>query len=150
MMKDMLRDTRTLLDALEVELRRGRFHSPGRPRRLTGWEGPGVVFVTRIPRRGQGRGNNGGSYTVVTPHAHAAGALLARIDQAFSPLLGAHLRWDFFERIAEGVTEYCAFIPPSQDSEDSLLRVILREARDILQDMEDGQFPSVHFDDKIG
>lgn len=146
-MKGTIRDTRTLLDALEVELRRGHFHPLRTPRRIVGWEGPGVVFVTRLARRRGGRGKNGSSYTVVTPHAHAAGALMDRIDRAFHPLLGTDLRWDFHERIAEGITEYCAFIPPAQDSEESLLRVILREARDILKDMEDGHFPCVHFEE---
>lgn len=146
-MKKTIRDTGILLDALEVELRRGRFHPAKKPRSIIGWKGPGVTFATRVPGRRRGSAVSG-SRLVISSHAHAAGNLLGRIDEAFSPLLREHIKWDFFERIAEGVTEYTAFIPPGQDTEESFLRVILREARDILDEMEKGDFPSVHFDEK--
>ena len=45
--------------------------------------------------------------------------------------------------IAEAVNEYSAVIPLADDSDLNILKLILREARDILEDMEPGEFPYV-------
>ena len=48
-MTDALRDTAILLDALEVEMRRGRFRPEKQSRRNVAWPGPGSVFAARVP-----------------------------------------------------------------------------------------------------
>lgn len=141
-MSDALRDTAILLDALEVEIRRGRFRRERQPRRIEAWSRYGVVFATRVrPSSAALPERSRGSVTVVTPHAHTASRLLDRIDEAFAPLLGRQYGPDFFERIAEAVTEHLASCPPGEDTERSLLEVILREARDLCSEMADGDFP---------
>lgn len=147
-MKNTIDDTRLLLRALLVETERGHFQPARKPRTAVGWKGPGVTFATRLS------GSRGPSFSlapeprsVLTPHAHSAGMLLDRIRLAFTPLLGRHIQFDFFERLAEAADEYSAFIPPDQDTSESLLKVILREASDILEEMERGDFPSVHIEE---
>jgi len=141
-MSGTIKDTRVLLDALWVEIKREAFRPQKQPRRIVGWKGPGAVFMTRLKvSEGPSLGLSGEPLSVITPHAHAAGWLLDRLDLAFAPLLGNQLRWDFFERIAEAAVDYSAFIPPGLDTDVNLLRIILREARDILEEMEEGEFP---------
>ncbi len=141
-MEQRFRETAVLLDALGIEIGRGNFRRQKGNRRVVSWSGPGVHFATRlIMGSPSGSGPQCGSTAVITPHAHAARWILDRIDEAFEPLLGEQMRWDFFERIAGGVQDYLAFIPPDQDSDVNLLKVILRESRDILTDME---FPSLY------
>jgi hypothetical protein len=148
-MSNALQDTRILLEAIEVSIRRGEYRADKTPRRIVGWDGPGVVFSTRLKLPAKTVPCN--QLIVVTPHAHTAGWLLDRIRSAFSPLLGEHILYDFFERIAEAVNEYSAVIPLAEDSDINILRLILREARDILHDMERGEFPYVpQQDDKRG
>ena len=144
-MSERIIDTKILLDAFDVEMKRGAFHPEKTPRRLVGWNGPGVLFVTRI-KTGKSEKPLASQevVSVVTPHAHSAGMLLDRIRKAFSPLLGPHIENDFFERIAEAVLEYSAVVSLTGDTESNLLKVILREARDILEDMENGEFPYTH------
>jgi hypothetical protein len=144
-MTDTLKDTRILLDAIEVGIRRGEYREKKIPRRIIGWEGPGAVFSTRLQVSADAAPCN--QITVVTPHAHTAGWLLDRIESAFSPLLGEDIKYDFFERIAEAVNEYSAVISLADDSDINILKLILREARDILGDMETGEFPHVPQDD---
>jgi hypothetical protein len=146
-MKKIIAETRTLLEGLAVEISRGHFNPEKKPRSAVGWKGPGVTFTTRVtPEKRPPFSPGPEPQTVVTPHAHSAGMILARIDRAFSPLLGNHIRFDFFERLAEAADEYIAFIPPEKDSAPSLLRVLLREASDILAEMESGEFPCVHLE----
>lgn len=146
-MKKTLAETRILLDGLGVEISRGHFVPAKKPRSAVGWKGPGVTFSTRLaPEKRPAFSLGPEPQTVLTPHAHNAGMLLDGIERAFRPLLGSHLRFDFFERIAEAADEYVAFIPPEQDSPESLMRVLLREAGDILEEMETGEFPCVHLD----
>jgi hypothetical protein len=140
-MSDTLKDTRILLDAIEVGIRRGEFRPEKTSRRVVGWEGPGVVFSTRLKVSAKAVPCH--QLTVVTPHAHTAGWVLDRIKSAFAPLLGEHIQYDFFERIAEAVNEYSAVMPLADDSDINILKLILREARDILEDMETGEFPHV-------
>ena len=143
-MSGTVSDTRTLLEALRVEIRRGHFRAAGSTRRIVAWKGPGAAFMTREKFSGPARfGLRGEPVAVVTPHAHAAAWLLGRLDSAFAPLLGTQLRWDFFERIGEAVIDYGAFLPPELDSDENLLLVILREAADVLDEMEAGEFPCV-------
>jgi hypothetical protein len=143
-MSTTINDTRTLLDALWVEIKRESFRSQKQPRRIVGWKGPGAVFMTKVKMSGgPSLGLRGEPLSVITPHAHAAGWLLDRLDLAFAPLLGSQLRWDFFERIAEASIDYSAFIPPGLDTDVNLLRIILREARDLLEEMDEGEFPYV-------
>ncbi|MDB4285358.1 hypothetical protein N9903_00425 [bacterium] len=147
-MSDTLRDTAVLLDAMEIEIRRGRFRSEKQPRRIVAWNRHGIAFVTRMrPSSASLPGFSRGPITVVTPHAHTAGWLLTRIDEAFAPLLGRQYSWDFFERIAEAVTEHLAFIPPGEDTAVNLLKVILREARDICSEMAEGDFPCLYLEE---
>jgi len=139
------RETAVLLDALGIEIGRGAFRRHKGKRRIVAWSGPGVHFATRLTLGGRSAtGLQCGSTAVITPHAHAARWILERIDEAFEPLLGKQMRWDFFERIAGGVQDYLAFIPPDQDSDVNLLKVILRESRDILAEMDAGEFPSLY------
>ena len=139
------RETEILLDALGVEIGRGVFRRQTGKRRIAAWSGPGVQFATRrtVGSR-SGKESLCGSTAVVTPHAHAARWLLGRIDEAFEPLLNEEMRWDCFERIGSAVQDYLSFIPPEQDSDVNLLKVILRESRDILAEMDAGEFPSVY------
>lgn len=149
-MNGTIGDTRTLLDGLRVEIRRGHFRTDRAPRRIVAWKGPGAAFMTRAKFTGHPSfGLRGEPVAVITPHAHAAARLLERLDGAFAPLLGVQLRWDFFERIGEAVIDYCAFVPSELDTEDNLLLVILREAGDLLGEMEKGEFPYVHSADGI-
>lgn len=144
-MGSVIEDTRTLLEALRVEIRRGCFRSEKTPRRIVAWKGPGAAFMTRPKFTSHpALGPRGEPVAVVTRHAHAADRLLQRIDGAFAPLLGTQLRWDFFERIGEAVIDYCAFVPTEMDTEENLLLVVLREACDVLDEMEGGDFPYVH------
>jgi hypothetical protein len=144
-MKTTIDDTRLLLQGLLVEIERGHFQPAKKSRSAVGWKGPGVTFATRISvGRGPSFSLGPEPRSVLTPHAHSAGMLLDRIREAFRPLLGSHIQFDFFERIAEAADEYSAFIPADQDTAESLLKVILREARDILDEMERGDFPSIH------
>ena len=140
-MSNALKDTRILLDAIEVGIRRGEYRTDKTSRRIVGWEGPGAVFCTRLRMSAKAAPCN--QLIVITPHAHTAGWLLERIGSAFAPLLGEQIQYDFFERIAEAVNEYSAVIPLADDSDINILRLILREARDILEDMETGEFPYV-------
>lgn len=145
-MSNTLQDTRILLDAIEVAIRRDEFRAEKTSRRLVGWEGPGVIFSTKLRVSNKAAPCN--QLTVITPHAHTAGWLLDRIRSAFAPLIGGgEIQYDFFERIAEAVNEYSAVIPLSDDSDINILKLILREARDILKDMETGEFPHVPQDD---
>jgi hypothetical protein len=144
-MSDTLQDTRILLDAIEVAIRRDEFRAEKTSRRLVGWEGPGVIFSTKL--RVSAKAAPCHQLTVITPHAHTAGWLLDRIRSAFAPLIAGEILYDFFERIAEAVNEYSAVIPLADDSEINILKLILREARDILEDMEIGEFPHVPQDD---
>ena len=140
-MSNPLQDTRILLDAIEVGIRRGEYLRAKPSRRIVGWEGPGAVFSTRLRVSDQSVPCN--QVTVITPHAHTAGWLLDRIRNAFGPLLGGEIEYDFFERLAEAVNEYSAVISLADDSEINILKLILREASDILEDMETGEFPYV-------
>lgn len=140
-MSNPLQDTRILLDAIEVGIRRGEYLREKPSRRIVGWEGPGAVFCTKLKVSADIIPCN--QVTVVTPHAHTAGWLLDRIRSAFGPLLSGEIQYDFFERLAEAVNEYSAVIPLADDSEMNILKLILREARDILEDMETGEFPYV-------
>ncbi len=79
---------------------------------------------------------------MITPHAHEAAWLLRRVDEAFEPLFTDTIRHDFYERIADAVEEHLSFIPGNQNSAENLLKVILRECRDVLGEMEAGDFPS--------
>jgi hypothetical protein len=142
-MMDALRDTGTLLDALEIEMRRRRYRSEKPPRRIVGWRGPGVLFVTRLTPVRALPGLSPHPVTIVTPHSHAAGWLLDRLDDAFSPLLGTQLRFDFFERLAEAAEAYTTIIAAAHDTDENLLKILLREARDILEEMTEGEFPYV-------
>jgi len=142
-MMDALGDTGTLLDALEIQMRRRRYRSAKPPRPIVGWKGPGVLFATRIPPARSFPGLSPHPVTVVTPHAHAAGWLLDRLDDAFSPLLGTQLRFDFFERLAEAAEAYMTIIAAAHDTDENLLKILLREARDILEEMTEGEFPYV-------
>ena len=141
-MSERIDDTKILLDAIRVELKRGAFHPDKPPRRIVGWRGPGVVVATKIRVPGKDKlGVSQEAISVVTPYAHSAGMILDSIQRAFSPLLAPHIEHDFFERIAEAVMEYSAVVPLSKDIESNLLKVILREATDILEDMANGEFP---------
>jgi hypothetical protein len=142
-MMDALRDTGTLLDALEIEMRRRRYRSGKPHRRIIGWRGPGVLFATRITPARSLPGLSPHPITIVTPHAHAAGWILDRLDDAFSPLLGTQLRFDFFERLAEAAEAYTTIIAAVHDTDENLLKILLREARDILEEMTEGEFPYV-------
>lgn len=145
-----LRDTAVLLDALDVEIRRGKFRLAKQPRRIVAWSRHGIALVTRVrPSSASLPGISRGPITVVTPHAHSAAWLLTRIDEAFAPLLGRQYGWDFFERIAEAATEHLAFIPPGEDTAVNLLKVILREARDICSDMDGGSFPRLFLEEDL-
>ena len=145
-MDNRFRETAVLLDALGVGIGRGVFRRQKGTRRIVAWSGPGVHFATRLTLGGRSdSGSMCGSTAVVSPHAHAARWILEGIDEAFEPLLGEQMRWDFFERIAAGVQDYLSFIPPDQDSDVNLLKVILRESRDILAEMEGGEFPSRYY-----
>ena len=139
------RETAMLLDALGIGIKRGAFRRNAGKRRIVAWSGHGVHFATRLTAGGSKAGEAlCGSTVVVTPHAHAARWILEGIDEAFEPLLGEQMRWDFFERVAAGVQDYLSFIPPEQDSDVNLLKVILRESRDILTEMAAGEFPSLY------
>ena len=147
-MKKTIAETRLLLQGLLVETERGHFQPARKSRSAVGWKGPGVTFATRISAgKGPTFSLGPSSRSVLTPHAHSAGMLLERIGQAFRPLLGTHITFDFFERLAEAAEEYSAFIPADQDTAEAFLKVILREANDILDEMERGDFPSVHFEE---
>ena len=143
-MSKILSDTRLLLDALEVEIVRNYHQSAKHSRGVKGWQGPGVIFTTRLDVDAKPAPSpTARTVTVVTPHAHEAGWLLGRIQMAFAPLLGTHIEYDFFERIAEAAEEYSAGIPLEKDTATSLLSTILGEARAILAEMETGEFPHV-------
>jgi hypothetical protein len=144
-MNNALKDTQILLDAIEVGIRRGEYRKEKTSRRIVGWEGPGAVFCTKL--RVSADIVPCHQLKVITPHAHTAGWLLDRIGSAFAPLLGEDIKYDFFERIAEAVNEYSAVIPLADDSEINILKLILREARDIIEEMEAGEFPYVPQDD---
>jgi hypothetical protein len=149
-MSKTIKDTRILLDALRVEIRRKHFESARPSRRIVAWKGPGAAFMTKHKFTTQATfGLRGEPIAVVTPHAHAAAWLLERLDIAFAPLLGNQLRWDFFERIGEAVNDCGAFIPTVTDSAVDLLLLVLREAIDILEEMEAGEFPYVHSADQV-
>jgi hypothetical protein len=140
---DVLRDTGILLDALEIQMRRHAYRSVKPPRTIVAWIGPGVLFATRITSVKSLPGLAPHSATIVTPHAHAAAWLLERLDDAFSPLLGTQLRFDFFERLAEAAEAYATIIASAHDTDENLLKILLREARDILEEMTEGEFPYV-------
>ena len=143
-MSETVKDTRILLDALWVEIKRESFRTPKQPRRILGWTGPGAAFMTKLKLSAEPYlGLGGEPLSVVTPHAHAPAWLLDRLDAAFAPLLGSRLMGEFFERIAEACIDYCAFVPAGLDTDGNLLRIILREARDLLDEMEEGEFPYV-------
>jgi hypothetical protein len=149
-MSKTIKDTRTLLDALRVEIQRKHFESARPSRRIVAWKGPGSAFMTKPKFTTQATfGLRGEPIAVITPHAHAAAWLLERLDLAFAPLLGNQLRWDFFERIGEAVNGCGAFIPIVTDSAVDLLLLVLREASDILEEMEAGEFPYVHSADQV-
>jgi hypothetical protein len=140
---DALRDTGILLDALEIQMRRHAYRSVKPPRTIVAWRGPGVLFATRITSVKSLPGLSPHPVTVVTPHAHAAAWLLERLDYAFSPLLGTQLRFDFFERLVEAAEAYTSIIAPFHDTDENLLKILLREARDILEEMTEGEFPYI-------
>ena len=149
-MSEIIKDTRVLLEALRVEIRRKHFMSARPSRRIVAWEGPGAAFMTKPKFSTQTTfGMRGKPIAVITPHAHAAAWLLEKLDLAFAPLLGNQLRWDFFERIGESVIDCGAFVPTATDSAGNLLLLILREAIEILEEMEEGEFPYVHSADQI-
>lgn len=150
-MSKTIKDTRTLLDALRVEIGRRHYESLRTPRRIVAWKGPGAAFLTK-PKFSPAAalGPRGEPVAVVTPHAHPAAWLLGRLDQAFAPLLGNQLRWDFFERIGEAVVDCSAYVPAVGDSAENVLLVILSEAADILSEMEEGEFPYLHSADSAG
>lgn len=144
-MSETIKDTRVLLDALRVEIRRKHFESAKPSRRIVAWKGPGAAFMTKLKFTANASfGMRGEPIAVTTPYAHAAAWLLERLDIAFAPLLGNQLRWDFFERIGEAVIECEAVVPNATDSAVNLLLLILQEAMDILDEMEEGEFPYVH------
>ena len=149
-MSKTIKDTSLLLGALRVEIQRKYFESVRPSRRIVAWKGPGAAFMTKPKFTTQATfGLRGEPIAVVTPHAHAAAWLLERLDLAFAPLLGNQLRWDFFERIGEAVIDCEAFVPSVTNSAVDLLLLVLREASDILEEMEAGEFPYVHSADQV-
>ena len=66
------------------------------------------------------------------PKIHLRSGLVTRVE--------ALVRWRHPER---GLMQPDQFIPLAEDSDINILRLILRVARDILDDMESGEFPHV-------
>lgn len=143
-MVDNLNSVQVAIDRLAEEVRQGSFGKRDRPQLKTGWRRAGVLFATEVPSPGEGEG--GGRrppLTVVTPHAAEAGWLLDRLYASFRPLLDECIERDFFERLGEAALEYCGYVDPADSTGINLLKIILAEAGDVLDEMREGEFPCV-------
>jgi len=143
-MVDKLNDAQIAIDALAGEVKRGRFGQERTPRPTIGWQRAGVLFVTEVPSPDESSdGQRTTPLTVLTPHAHGAGWLLDRLYEVFRPLLDECIERDLYERLAEAALEYCGYVDQGDSTAINLLKIILSEAEDILQEMRDGEFPYV-------
>ena len=124
------------------EVRDGSF--PETPASVKGktWEHGGLVFANNVPASDENApGGDGGRFTIVTPFAGAAGALLDRIHELFGPLLDMSIEHDFFDRIGEAALEYSGYADRSDQTAVNLLKILLNEAECILDEMREGEFP---------
>jgi hypothetical protein len=139
-----LNHVQIVLDTLANEVGRGSFRQKHRPRLTIGWQRVGVLFTTEVlSPEGKTDEQRTTPLTVLTPHAHEAGWLLDRLYEAFRPLLDICIERDLYERLAEAALDYCGYVDPGDSTDINLLKIILSEAEDILQEMRDGEFPYV-------
>ena len=104
----------------------------------------GILFATEVPvpEKDHAR-RKPAAFTIVTPHAREAGLLLERVHELFSPLLDECIGHDFFDRLGEAAVEYSCYVEKEAETAENLLKIIVTEARDILDEMIAGEFPYI-------
>ena len=137
------RDTRILLDAIAVGIRRREFRRRRRADTIQGWGGADVVFATEMPDY-SGRTFDGfypEPTTVVTPYAHEAGWLINRLKQTFRSFIHGGNKCDFYGALAEAAIRYQKGLRSGEESAEGLLSAVLEEARNILTKIEKQMAP---------
>ena len=143
-MDERLHRTQIMIETLAGEVDRGSFRQEPRLRRAIGWQRDGILFATEVSHNGEDTdGQRAIPLTILTPHAHEAGWLLDKLHEAFRPLLDRCIESDFFERIAEAALEYCGYVELEDSTDINLLKILLAEAGDVLEEMREGEFPYI-------
>jgi hypothetical protein len=141
-MDERLHRTQIMIETLAGEVSRGSFRQGPRPQGAIGWQRDGILFATEASDNGDNPdGRRAIPLTILTPHAHEAGWLLDKLHEAFQPLLDRCIERDFYERIAEAALEYCGYVDLEDSTDINLLKILLAEAGDVLEEMLEGEFP---------
>lgn len=130
------------LATLTTEVQGGAFLEKIAPDTTKIWKYNGLVFAADVPDPENGpNGQEPSPFTIITPYAGEAGALLESIQRYFSPLLDDCIEHDIFDRLGEAALEYSGFVNREDARAVNLLKVIMSEAEDILDEMIAGETP---------
>lgn len=141
-MDDRLHQARILMESLAEEVRQGRFLKKHGPLDAADWSRAGVLFTTELldPEENKDE-RRWAPVTVLTPHAPEAGRFLNSLHEIFEPLLDECIEGEFYERLAEAALEYSGYVKIEDATSVNLMKVLLTEAEDILEEMRAGEFP---------
>ncbi|MDP2307570.1 MAG: hypothetical protein Q8P18_16225 [Pseudomonadota bacterium] len=115
----------------EVERWAGTARAPRARKRAKwdtqGWGGAGVIFATCAapPDPHDWRPD---PLTVVTPHAHAIGRLIRKMQPILGPCGDAGAKYEFYERLAGAALSYQAAVG-GIETETGILLAVVAEAR---------------------
>lgn len=130
------------IDSLSLDARSGAFLEKLPSGTAKTWERNGIVFAVKVSApEGDAPRRQSATFTIITPHAREAGALFDRILHLFRPLLDECVEHDFSDRLGEAALEYSGYANPCDQTAVDLLKVLLTEAEDILDEMRAGEFP---------
>lgn len=141
-MDDRLHKARILMESLAEGVRQGCLLKKHGPPQASYWARAGVLFTTEILDPEENRDERRSApVTVLTPHAPEAGLILDSLHEIFEPLLDECIEGEFYERLAEAALEYSGYVKIEDATSINLMKVLLTEAEDILEEMREGEFP---------
>ena len=141
-MDSRLENAKEGIELLSLEVRDGAFLEGLPPGTAKTWRRNDIIFATEVsvPETNASR-RQPTTFTITTPHAREAGVLFDRLLSLFLPLLDECIVRDFCDRLGEAALEYSGYADRSDQTAVNLLKILLTEAEDILEEMREGEFP---------